>query len=223
MRVWLPIFSLLALFGAPSISFAGPIDFNLVITSESTPGVPSPGPLDIAVNQQGNLQLIPGGSMSLGAVHYGTLLSPQADTSYATNTQFSVFVKVTDTASGESDTLKVYGAAVDWWDLRDWDGRWSNTYHNLEIGDHWTNTPFTADTVLGGRDYVLTVTTDPAGSVAEFVLSVNPGSDPVAATPEPAGFLLGAIALLPIGARALRRRVSRRSNGVPQDDPRCGL
>jgi hypothetical protein len=214
MRMWRPIFTMFALFSSPAVSVAGPIDFNLVITSESTPGVPSPGPLDIAVNQQGNLQLMPGGSMSLGTVHYGSMMSPQAAASYTTDTQFSVFVKVTDTASGESDTLKVYGAAVDWWDLREWDGRWSNSYHNLEIGDHWTNTPLIVDTVLGGRDYILTVTTDRAGSVADFVLSVDGAPGQVATTPEPASFLLGAIALLPIGAGALRRRLGRPLNEV---------
>jgi hypothetical protein len=207
MRVRFVALSLSIALAAPATAVAGPIAFNVSVATQQTPGDPSPGPLELAFDTQGNLQLAPGGSVELGFARFGFADGPQAAASYASGTQFGIFVTVTDAASGQSDTLRVYGAAGDQWDLREWDGRWTNPYHNIEIGDYWLRKPFFASATLGGHDYVLRVDTDESGTAADFALSVDPGT--TVANPEPASLLLGAMALLPLGLRALRQRLTK--------------
>lgn len=209
MRLWKIVLALSALVSFTTACYAGPIAFNVGITSQVTPGNPSPGPLNIFVDQQGDFQVSPGESVFLGGIQFDSILSPQASESYMTSTSFTVSVAVTDTASGQSGVLRIDAAGVDWWDLRNWDGLWRNSYHNLEIGDWWLHQPFLTSTTLGGHEYLLRVNTTQEGNSATFLLEVDPGAvpsqPPVAATPEPGTMLLAGFGLLPLGAWGIRR------------------
>lgn len=207
----------LALLTGPAVATAGPIDFNVAVTSSQQTVTPeSPGPLNLVFDTQGNLQLPPGGSVELGYAHFLFPEGPQGSDTYTANTQFHVAVAVTDAASGQSDTLHVYGGAGDVWNLR-WDGQWTNPTHQIEIGNYWLHEPFLASTTLGGHTYVLRVDTIESGTLADFVLYVDPGAG--ITTPEPAGLVLGALALFPVGLRAARRRLAK----VNAHDPRGGV
>jgi len=194
--------ALLTLLLAPALAAAGPIGVNVLLASQMVEPNPSPGKLTLPTGQPGDLLLTPGGEVTIGSIRFDDQRSPQSDGSYVAATEFSVFVKLTDLASGQTGTLRVDGNAVDQWDFRDWDGRWTNPYHNLEVGDYWNGVPYTTGVVLGGHDYVLRVDRKDRGTAADFVLSA--GAAPHA--PEPGTLLLGALALVPAGLRALRRR-----------------
>ncbi|WP_439628516.1 hypothetical protein [Gemmata sp.] len=217
MSVRILVCALLAMIGGPATAAAGPIAFSVSVATQQTPGAPSPGPLELAFDTQGNLQLAPGGSVELGFARFGLPGGPQAVAGYDSSTLFSVSVTVTDTASGRAGALRVDGQAVDRWDHREWDGRWTNPYHNIEVGDYWLREPFFARTNLGAHEYVLRVETTEDGAAAVFSLSVAPRV--TVANPEPASLLLGAIALLPLGLRALRQRLTK----VRAHDPRGGV
>ncbi|MCE9562935.1 MAG: hypothetical protein K8U57_12900 [Planctomycetes bacterium] len=211
MRLRFSILTTFVLIGTPAISTAGPIDFNLEVTTTVTPGNPTPGAVDLTFNQHGNLSLPSGGNLEVGNIHYLFPEGPQdtSGTSYDATTTFSVKVKVTDTASGQNTTFQVDGAARDEWTKR-FDGSWINDYHNLEIGQFWLNMPFTQSATLDGKDYVLQVTTYEGGTLADFELYIDPPHG--ITTPEPASALLGAIALLPIGLRVMRQRIGQQRN-----------
>ena len=211
MRVRFVVLSLVIGCGLPAPALAGPIAFNVSVATQQTPGTPPPGLLELAFDTQGNLQLAPGGSVELGFARFGLPGGPQALAGYASATLFRVEVSVTDAASGRSGTLRVDGQAVDRWDHREWDGRWTNPYHNIEVGEYWLREPFFAAATLGGHEYLLRVDTTEDGAAAVFSLTVS--------NPEPTSLLLGAIALVPLGLRALRQRLTR----VRAHDPRRGV
>jgi hypothetical protein len=201
MRVSRGLAVLVAVFGLPAAAFAGPVQVNVLLASQMVVPDPSPGTLHLPTAQPGNLVLDPGGEVLLGTARFDFQAHAQAADSYTAETPFSVFVKVTDGASGQTQTLRVDGIASDRWNYRDWDGQWTNPYHNLEIGDFLSNKAYTAHAVLGGNDYALRVERKDNGTSADFVLSVGPASG----VPEPATLLLAGVALVPVGLRALRR------------------
>jgi hypothetical protein len=209
---------MLILVSTPAITTAGPIEFNLNTTYTVTPGTPTPGAVNLTFDPHGNLSLPLGGQMEVGYIHSLFPEGPQdtSGTSYEATTPFTVKVKVTDLASGDNTTFQVDGVLRDEW-MKRFDGSWVNNYHNLEIGNFWLNQPLTESATLGGKNYVLQVTTYEAGSLADFQLYINPPEG--ITTPEPASFLLGGIGLLPIGLRGIRRRLGRQSNEAQQQDP----
>lgn len=211
MRVRFVVLSLVVGCGFPAPATAGPIALNLSVAAHQTPGAPSPGVLELTFDTQGHLLLAPHTRHELGFARFGFPGGPQGLASYDASTLFHVEVRVTDAASGQTGTLRVDGQAVDRWDRREWDGRWTNPYHRIEVGDYWLREPFVTRTTLGGHEYTLRVDTTEDGAAAVFSLTVS--------NPEPASLLLGAIALLPLGLRALKQRLTR----VNAHDPRRGL
>lgn len=192
-----------ALFGMASAAVAGPVSVNVVLSSQMVEPSPSPGTLTLPSTQPGDLLLDPGGEVLLGTVRFAPRDGVPVNPPYSAETPFSVFVKVTDSASGQDTTFRVDGTAVDIW-LAGQDGPPVNTHHLIDLtAGGWTDqNPFTQQTVLGGNAYTLRVDRGPGGTSADFVLSVGPAS----AVPEPATLLLAGVALLPVGLRALRRR-----------------
>ena len=199
MRVPRGLFALFALFALPAVAAAGPVSVNVLLASQMVVPDPSPGTLTLPTAQPGDLLINPGGEVLLGTVHLGPQDHPLREASYTADTPFSVFVKVTDTASGQTQTVRVDGDAVDQWDLG---GKVANSFHGIRIGTNGTDTPFKTDVMLGGNDYGLRVNLRDGGTSADFVLSVGPAS----AVPEPATLLLAGVALVPVGLRAVRRR-----------------
>lgn len=194
---------LAALFGASTAALAGPIQANVLLASQMVVPDPSPGTLTLPTDQPGDLVLDPGGQVLLGTVRLAAQDRVPANPPYTAETPFSVFVKVTDSASGQNTTFRVDGTAVDIW-LAGRDGPPVNAQHQLDLtAGGWTDqNPYTQQTVLGANAYTLRVDWKENGTAADFVLSVGTAS----AVPEPATLLLAGVALLPVGLRALRRR-----------------
>jgi hypothetical protein len=202
MRTSHGLAALFVLLGLPAAAVAGPVQVNVLLASQKVVPDPSPGSLMLPTDQPGNLLINPGGEVLLGTVHLGPNSGPGKNASYVADSPFSVFVKLTDSASGQTATLRVDGDGIDEWFREGGDGQWKNTFHGIRIGTDGTNTPFKTDVILGGNDYNLRVNLRGTGVDADFLLSVGPTS----AAPEPATLLLAGLALLPVGLRAVRRR-----------------
>lgn len=191
--------ALFALLVVPTAAVAGPVSVNVLLASQMVVPDPSPGPVTLPTVQPGNLVIDPGGEVLLGSVTLGPGNGPQEDTSYTATTPFSVFVKLTDTPSGDTATIRVDGRAMDVWTLENDGARWTNVFHGIHIGD--TADPFRTVATLGGNNYILRVDVKNGASQADFVLSAV-----AANAPEPGTLALAAIALVPVGLRAVRRR-----------------
>jgi hypothetical protein len=198
MRVRPSVFALVALLGWPAAGHAGPIDFSYSASGVVTPPPDGlyPGAVTFLLDGGGNVNCPPGGgTIELGAVNFGAAPGPQDADSYTAFTTFRVSVVVSDQHTGESATLDLNGDAVDMWDYRSWDGRWTNSFHKLEFGD-------SVEAVVGLARYTLSVRAENHGQTGVYSLSV------VSTAPEPATLALAAIALAPLGLRRLCRKVN---------------
>ncbi|MBN9517344.1 hypothetical protein J0H58_02315 [bacterium] len=196
MRLRALLFVLLS--GAPAA--AGEIPTPVVITTEQTPGNPSPGPLTFTFDSPGTLPLTPGVPTQIGTVTLGRgpgWNGTQED--YWAYTFGSVSVKVTDSASGWFGTLTIPVVGYDYWMYRAWDGRiLENQY--LILGDAWGTNPASDSVVLKGWRYTLTAAPNDYRDTATFTLMTEPVH-----TPEPATLALGLIGAIPLGLRKMRR------------------
>jgi hypothetical protein len=202
MRLFRGPAALFALFVLPALAAAGPIQVNAQLASQMVVPDPPPGLLTVPTVQPGDLVLNPGGEVLLGTIQFDTQPRALKADGYTATSPFSVFVRLTDTASRQTTTLRVDGDAVDEWTLRRSDGTWTNSFHALVFGDHGANTPFAIPAPLGGNDYTLRVNPRNGGTMADLILSVGPASG----VPEPATLVLAGLALVPVGLRALRRK-----------------
>jgi hypothetical protein len=181
-------------------AIAGTIPTPVVISTEQTPGNPSPGALTLTFDPSGTLQLTPGVPLPIGTATLGRgpgWNGTQED--YWATTEGSVTVKVTDSASGWIGTLKIPVVAYDEWNYRAWDGRISENQY-LILGDAWGNNPASATVILKGWRYTLTATPNDYRDTATFTLMTEPIH-----TPEPATVVL-CLAGLPLGLRVVRWR-----------------
>src|SRR5262245_23483407 len=93
------VLMVLLLSGAPVA--AGEIPTPVVITTQQTPGDPSPGPLTFTFDPSGTLQLTPGVPLQIGVATLGRGPGWNGTTQdYWAITEGSVSVRVTDSASG---------------------------------------------------------------------------------------------------------------------------
>lgn len=191
-----------ALLGLPAPSGAGPIDFSYHTTRNvfTHPSRYDPGPLDFALDAGGNVGWTErGGSIELGAVRLGASPGPRAADSYTAYADFEVAVAVTDQMTGESIDLVLRGAAVDMWDYRAWDGRWTNSYHRLDLGDSFAGNAAETSAVLGLVRYTLAVRPADDHQTGAYTLAAT------VTNPEPGALALALTALAPLAARVTRR------------------
>ena len=187
----------------PAAVFAGPIDFNYTATTESVPGIPSPGPLNLDVLKGGHVRFGDyGGQFTIGHAEFGWPPGPQSSDTYTATTPFHMGIHIKN-AIGHSRDLGMDGAAIDDWVLRSWDGRWLNSSHRLELGTASGSNEFTEAVVFDNTMYYLRAIPKEDRSEADFYLGVRP--DPLGA-PEPGTLALLLVGLVPVGARAIRRR-----------------
>src|SRR5262245_41558689 len=150
------LFALFTLFALPATATAGPINFSYHATGSVFlfPGQLDPGPVNLFLDAGGNVNWHErGGRIELGSVRFGTSPGPQGTDSYTASTPFEVSVVVTDQLTGESATLVLPGGALDMWDYRSWDGRWTNPLHRLELGDSFAGNAAETSAVLGLVEY----------------------------------------------------------------------
>src|SRR5262245_23531878 len=140
-------FTLLGLLSLPAVAAAGPIGYDYRITTVLNQGTPSPGPLVLGLDYEGHVPPPADGPAPLGIINFGSSPAPQLPDSYTAFTSFNVFVRVTDRSSGRVGTLRIDGDAIDMWDYRAWDGRWTNSYHVLQLGDAFADDPLETSAV----------------------------------------------------------------------------
>jgi hypothetical protein len=201
MQIRQAALALFGVFGMSAVASAGVIPTPVVISTEQTPGVPSPGTVTMTFDSSGTLWLTPGVPLQIGTLQLGPAPRPVDDSvdSITAFTNASVAVKVTDSASGWMGTLKMDITAVNWWTLRTWDGEWiENQFLDLGVA---IGNPASTSVVLKGWQYTLTATPDVLDASATFTLTTAPIH-----TPEPSTLALGLLAAIPAGLRALRRR-----------------
>ena len=200
------ILGLLGLVMASAVAQAGPIQFHYAMTRTQEAGTPSPGAVALNLLSGGDVQINEfGGSFTIGWVTLGDSPGPFATgqtESYSAFSSFSFTANIQD-SSGLTGSVTMYGGALDSWDYRDWDGRWMNSVHRLDLGDPASGNIFTSTTLIGENLYYLRAIVRDEGTRAEILFGVVPDPD---GAPEPATLALAAIALLPVGARAARRK-----------------
>ena len=200
MRPRTPAFAILVLLAGPAVAAAGPIDFSYTATgkADQAPARLYPGPVAFSLVAGGNVRLPPaGGSVEIGTVEFGPSPGPLADDTYTAWTHFDVSVAVTDQATGQSVTLALPGSAVDVWDYRSWDGRWTNPLHRLDLGGGFGGNTTSAD--IGFIRYTLSVRPEDDHQVGVYTLTAT------ATNPEPGTLALALLALVPLGLRRARR------------------
>jgi hypothetical protein len=200
-KIALVLFALLAV---PAVACAGPITFNYTTTTSTTQfGSYDPGPLMFSLSPEGSASfpVTTGGSLELGSVEFGPSHMPPSFQTDRAAVSFDVSVTITDGMSGQTGTLTLNGGGVDEWFLREWDGRYTNDFHNLEFGELFGLDRDWTQATIGNTRYTFSVHTVNDDQAAVYELSA------AYATPEPGTFALAAVGLVPLGARLVRRRV----------------
>ena len=189
-------------FGLPAAASAGPIASTYTANGFTIPppgATPfySPGDLTFALTPSGTVS----GSnpIEIGSVTLGPTPGPLASDTYDAFLSFTVSVVVTDSA-GRVGALDLAGGAIDQWLYRSWDGRWTNDYHQLDLGDSYHQDSSEVSTILGNTRYTLAVRPANDAQVGVYTLTAT------ALTPEPGTFALAALGFVPLALRRFRRK-----------------
>ena len=204
MRLRRLAFVSFALLAVPASAPAGPITFHYSTAFTATPSplnTHNPGELSHSLTPEGSasFDVNTGGTIMLGTLVFGPSNRPQPPGWGTAGISFSASVTITDIASGQTGTLTLPGEAVDMWSFREWDGRATNDYHELEFGDFMGRHNDAVQMQIGNTRYTFSVQTGDLDESAFYQLSA------AYATPEPGTFALAAIGLVPLGLRKLRR------------------
>jgi hypothetical protein len=183
-----------------------PLPVPVQVTTERTGGSGDPGPLTLTFDPSGTLALTPDVPRTIGTATLGRGPGWTDLADSIAYTDYQVKVTVTDPAGGGTRTLGMQVEAYDEWDYRAWDGRMTEL-QQINVGGGWGSRGDSTAVTLNGWSYTLTGTPNDFGDGATFTLTAAPVH-----TPEPATLVLGAVALLPVGLRAVRRRAGANSN-----------
>lgn len=204
-------FALLAMFGFPAVTFAGPIEFRYSVSNfetfqETRPEasmvlVPNtlqaPSAIytfDSALNVPVNLAAVgyvPSNLPTPDPIH----IHPNGTTHWNFESYFRVDVTITDVASGESATVELGGRA--------------HIYNHYSVVNGWTGETFfwfkdARQFTLGDNDYTIWGNNDYSNDPATVNVWVGP-NPPVHLSPEPGTLALAALGVVPLGLRRLRR------------------
>ena len=192
----------------PAASSAGPIEFQLYPTDLSVelgkPALAAALDLTLSPNPWRIIDSTNPVVAQMGVVDYKpwnlpqpapTDIHPDGTTHWNNDGYFGVDVRVVDVPSGESALFHFSGRA--------------HMYNIYSTQDGWAGTTYFwfqgyAHVTLGGNEYTIWGANHYESGSAAVNVWVGPDA-PFSNTPEPGTLLLGAIALVPLGLRRLRR------------------